>query len=177
MNPWKVLRGETEAWEAKWMVEIYYKTLIFYKNRSFSDPPCLRLAPYPWHTNWNTRSARKKHHLGPYVLGLRETSTKITGPSIYFLWDVFYFLLYIVLFLSNSPSHCNSGKCDGQYLQQWFCSVTSPCIFEWNRVTVKIWSQYLQYLQSYLEIFIRHFAAARPLLETDNISPVCRYIM
>ena len=23
---------------------------------------------------------------------------------------VFYFLWYIVLFLSNSPSHCNSGK-------------------------------------------------------------------
>ena len=39
--------------------------------------------------------------------------------------------------------------------------------------------QYLQYFQSYLEIFIIHIAAAVPLLETDNIyiSPVCRYII
>ena len=35
----------------------------------------------------------------------------------------------------------------------------------------------LQYLQIYLEIFISHLAAAVPLLETDNILPVCRYII
>ena len=34
-------------------------------------------------------------------------------------------------------------------------------------VSVKIWSQYLQYLQSYLENFIRHLAAAVPLLVTQ----------
>ena len=38
-------------------------------------------------------------------------------------------------------------------------------------------SQYLQYLQSYREIFIRHLAAAVPLLQIDNLSPVCRYII
>ena len=42
---------------------------------------------------------------------------------------------------------------------------------------VKFWSQYLQYLQSYLEIFICFLAAAVPLLETDNMSLVCRYII
>ena len=43
--------------------------------------------------------------------------------------------------------------------------------------TVKFWSQYLQYLQSYLKIFISHLASAVPLLETNNISLVCRYII
>ena len=47
----------------------------------------------------------------------------------------------------------------------------------WNRVTVKFWCQYLQYWRRYLEIFIRHFAAVVSLLETDNISPVYRYII
>ena len=42
---------------------------------------------------------------------------------------------------------------------------------------MKFWSQYLQYLQSYLELFISHLASAMPLLKTDNISPVCRYII
>ena len=46
-----------------------------------------------------------------------------------------------------------------------------------ERVSVKFWSQHLQYLQSYLETFISHSAAAVTLLETDNISPVCRYIV
>ena len=42
----------------------------------------------------------------------------------------------------------------------------------------EIWSPDLpQYFEKYLEIFIRHLAAAMPLLETDNISPVCRYII
>ena len=35
---------------------------------------------------------------------------------------------------------------------------------------MKNWSQYLQYLQSYLEIFICHLAAAVLLLETDIYS-------
>ena len=35
-----------------------------------------------------------------------------------------------------------------------------------------LWSQYLQNLQSSLEIFICHPAAPVPLLETNNISPV-----
>ena len=41
---------------------------------------------------------------------------------------------------------------------------------------MKFWSQYLQYLQSYLEMFIRHIAAAAPLLKSDNTSQVCQYI-
>ena len=32
-----------------------------------------------------------------------------------------------------------------------------------------MWGQYLQYLQSYFEIFIQHTVAAVPLLETDNM--------
>ena len=42
---------------------------------------------------------------------------------------------------------------------------------------MKFWSQYLQYWQRYLDIFICHFAAAVPLLEPSNISPVCQYII
>ena len=38
-------------------------------------------------------------------------------------------------------------------------------------------SHYLQYVQSSLEIFICHLAAAVPLLEIDNILPICRYII
>ena len=38
-------------------------------------------------------------------------------------------------------------------------------------------TQYLQYLQSYLEIFISHLAAAVHLLETDNPSQVYCYII
>ena len=45
---------------------------------------------------------------------------------------------------------------------------------ELKQVTVKFWSQYLQYLQSYLEIFIRHLAAAVPLLESDKWSTAWR---
>ena len=62
-------------------------------------------------------------------------------------------------------------------LHHWSDALKSSFSQSWNRVTVKIWSQYLQYLQSYLEIFIRHLAAAVPLLETDNISPVWRHII
>ena len=74
------------------------------------------------------------------------------------------------------------AKCNGLFLLQWFCSVRSPCALKssfawsWNRVSGKFWSQYLEYLQNYLEIFIRHLAAAVPFLEssveTNNISPV-----
>ena len=49
-----------------------------------------------------------------------------------------------------------------------------------NRVTVKIWSGYLQYLQNYLETLIHHLAsavAAVSVLEADNKSPDCRYII
>ena len=79
------------------------------------------------------------------------------------------------------------AKCNGQFLQLWICSVRSSCITEvmcwshpWHRaerVTVKFWSQCLQYLQRYLEFFSSHLAAAVPLLETDNISQVCQYII
>ena len=56
-------------------------------------------------------------------------------------------------------------------------ALTSCFALSGNRVTVKIWSQYLQYLQIYLEIFICHLSAAMTLLEIDSISPVCRYII
>ena len=45
---------------------------------------------------------------------------------------------------------------------------------------MKIWSGYLQYLQNYLETLIHHLAsavAAVSVLEADNKSPVCRYII
>ena len=82
------------------------------------------------------------------------------------------------------------AKWYGQFLQRLFCSVKSPCVTEamnwsypshsaetkllWN-FGVSTW-YYLQYLQSYLEIFFCHSAAAVPLLESENISHVCQYI-
>ena len=72
-------------------------------------------------------------------------------------------------------------------LQRWFCIVSSPCITEvvhWSlpshwaeTVTAKNWSQFLQYLQSYLQIFIIHFTAAVPLLQNDNVSLIYPYII
>ena len=65
-------------------------------------------------------------------------------------------------------------------LHHWSNALKSSFAKNWNRVAVKFWSQHLQYLQSHLEIFIHHSAAAVPLLETYNISPVwpvCRYII
>ena len=81
------------------------------------------------------------------------------------------------------------AKCDGQFFQRWFCSARSPCITE-----AKHWSHPSLFAmkQSYFEIlelvpavsaklswnFIRHLAAAVPLLKTGNdISPICRYII
>ena len=128
------------------------------------------------------------HRLGPHVLGLRNTSRQITGPSILFPLICILFPSVYCFISCQFPSHCNSGKmrwpifaamilqCD-KSMQFWSDPLKSSFAYCWNRVTVKIWSQYLQYLQSYLEIFISHLAAAVPLLETDNISPVCRYII
>ena len=73
------------------------------------------------------------------------------------------------------------------FLQWWFCSLQSVrsdalnssfamFVYSWNRVTVKFWRQYLQNLQSYLEIFIIHLAAAVTLLQTDSTTSVCRHI-
>ena len=128
------------------------------------------------------------HCLGPHVLGLLNTSRQITGPSILFPLICILFPSVYCFISCQFQSHCNSGKmwwpifaamilqCD-KSMQFWSNPLKSSLAYCWNRVTVKIWSQYLQYLQSYLEIFISHFAAAVPLLETDNISPVCRYII
>ena len=52
-------------------------------------------------------------------------------------------------------------------LHNWSNALKSSFAKNGNRVTVKFWSQYLLYLQSYLVIFIHHLAAAVPLLETD----------
>ena len=62
-------------------------------------------------------------------------------------------------------------------LNHWSYSLKSSFASSWNRVTVKFWSWYLQYLQSYLEIFIIHSAAAVPLLKINNISLVYQYII
>ena len=59
-------------------------------------------------------------------------------------------------------------------LHHWSYVLNSSLAQSWNRITVKIWCQYLQYLQSFLEIFISHLAAAVPLLEIDKISLVCQ---
>ena len=65
----------------------------------------------------------------------------------------------------------------GMGLHHWSGPLNSSFALSWNRLIVKNWSQYLQYWQRYFDIFICHFAASVPLLETDNISLVCRYII
>ena len=62
-------------------------------------------------------------------------------------------------------------------LHHWSYALKSSFTKSWNRITVKFWSQCLQYLQNNLEIFMHHLAFAVPLLETDNISPICQYII
>ena len=64
-----------------------------------------------------------KHRQGPHVLGLRETSRQITGPSILFPLRC---ILFPSVYCFNSfqfPSHCNSGK------MQWpiFAGMISQC--------------------------------------------------
>ena len=84
-------------------------------------------------------------------------------------------------------------KCNGPFLQWWFCSVKSPCIIEaihWSHPlhraeiewkfgvsTCSIGKDNNLLLIRYLDIFILHFVAAVPLLENDNLSPVCGYII
>ena len=52
-----------------------------------------------------------------------------------------------------------------------------------KQIYVNVWSQYLQYMQSHLKIFIHpclvwhHLAAAMPFLKINNISPVYQYII
>ena len=66
--------------------------------------------------------------------------------------------------------------------QRWFCIVGSPCIAEainWSQplhTVEKLLFWKFLFVQSYLENFLCHQAAAVPVLPTDNISPVCRYI-
>ena len=88
---------------------------LFVSEDTFAVPLCDWLGHIAWaHMFW----------------GYEKPAEKSQAQVFYFLWDVFYFLWYIVLFLFNSLSHCNSGKMQWPILQQWFCSVTSPCIFE-----------------------------------------------
>ena len=83
-------------------------------------------------------------------------------------------------------------KCDGQFCSGDFAVWEAPtslkrCIDVILRIERKqsycenlesvLAKLSLKYLQSYLEMFIRHLAAAMPLLKTDNISRVCRYII
>ena len=69
----------------------------------------------------------------------------------------------------NSSNHHGDAMADFAGVIFEPVSVRSPCI-TWSMH----WSDPLH---RYLEIFISHSAAAVPLLETDNISPVCQYII
>ena len=76
-----------------------------------------------------------------------------------------------------------------QFWQRWVCSVgTGQPLHCWSHTLksafarsrkiaiLKVWNQCLLFVQSYLENFLCHQAAAVPVLPTDNLSPVCRYI-
>ena len=86
-------------------------------------------------------------------------------------------------------SNFNSERMELLIWQRWFCSVgtgqpllcwsnTLKSAFSHSRIIIilKIWCQCLLFVQSYLENFLCHQAAAVPVLPTDNLSPVCRYI-
>ena len=69
----------------------------------------------------------------------------------------------------------------GEKPLHWSHALKSSFALGWNRIAVKLWTQYLQ---SYLENSISHLAAAVSLQqlsckpsETDNISTVCQYIV
>ena len=61
--------------------------------------------------------------------GYEKPAEKSQAQVFYFLWDVFYFLQYIVLFLSNSPSHCNSGKMRWQIFAAMLLQCDKPMHF------------------------------------------------
>ena len=64
----------------------------------------------------------------------------------------------------------------GQPLHCWSNTLKSALTHSRKIAILKIWSQCLLFVQSYLENFLCHQAAAVPVLPTDNLSPVCRYI-
>ena len=68
-----------------------------------------------------------------------------------------------VILQCENPLHHSSEALKSSLAQNW----------NTGRVTVKFWSQDMQYLQRYPENFFLHLAAAVSLLEADNTSPVC----
>ena len=63
-----------------------------------------------------------------------------------------------------------------QPLHYWSDTLKSAFAHSRKIAVLKIWCQCLLFVQSYLENFLCHQAAAVPVLPTDNLSPVCRYI-
>ena len=125
--------------------------------------------------------------------GFKKPAEKSQAQVFYFLWDVFYFLrAFCILFYFFSILWVTAilAKCDSRFLQPWFCSVTSPCIFEvihWShpshRAEIEFqWNFGVSICSIGKDIlkfssFIHHCVAAVPLLETNNILPVCQYII
>ena len=76
-----------------------------------------------------------------------------------------------------------SGKMELPILQRWFCSVRSPCVTEamhWShrshRAAEFLWNFGVSTC-SICKFILNHLVAAVPLVETNNISPVCPYIV
>ena len=83
------------------------------------------------------------------------------------------------------------GKMELPIWQRWFCCVGSSCITEamhWSPTTVILGTEWKNGYSEKLESvpllfaklswnFLSHKAAAVTVLETDNISPVCRYMI
>ena len=81
----------------------------------------------------------------------------------------------------------DSEKMELPIWQRWFCSVSSPCPciaeeLHWIHPSHRVekWLFWLFGVCAFFKLswnFLRHLADAEPVLQTNNISPVCRYVI
>ena len=101
---------------------------------------------------------------GFICFGATRNQQKNHRPK-YFISFEMYFISFSILFYFFPILRVTAilAKCDSRFLQQWFCSVTSPCIFEaihWSHPshranTELLWNFWSQFLESDLKNLAR----------------------
>ena len=98
---------------------------------------------------------------GPYCTAGRKTGSRGLDLRLGYIGIAY---LTGVILQCGQPLHC------------WSDTLKSAFAHSRKIAILKIWSQLLLFVQSYFEKFLCHQAAAVPVLPTNNISLVCRYI-
>ena len=83
--------------------------------------------PNQWLSSWGSAQAQLTTWAHMFW-GYEKPTEKSQAQVFYFLWYVFIF--FGILFYFFPILTAILAKCYGLFLQWWFCSVTSPCIFE-----------------------------------------------